>query len=54
MKMSRKLYDEVAGLCMALSGFHRGCMTVWFLVGNGRMDYGDYYWGLYTDYYSDA
>ena len=25
--------------------------TVWFLVGNGGMDYGDYYWGLYRDYY---
>ena len=25
--------------------------TVWFLVGNGGLDYGDYYWGPYTDYY---
>ena len=28
-------------------------MTVWFLVGNGAMDYGDYYWGVYRDYYRD-
>ena len=26
-------------------------VSVWFLVGNGGMDYGDYYWGLYRDYY---
>ena len=26
-------------------------VTVWFLVGNGGMDYGDYCWGLYRDYY---
>ena len=28
-------------------------VTVWFLVGNGGMDYGDYYGGLYRDYYRD-
>ena len=29
-------------------------MTVWFLVGNGGMDIGDYYyWGVYRDYYRD-
>ena len=28
-------------------------VTVWFLVGNGGMDYGDYYEGLYRDYYRD-
>ena len=28
-------------------------VTVWFLVGNGGMDYGDYCWGLYRDYYRD-
>ena len=22
--------------------------AVWFVVGNGGMGYGDYYWGLYT------
>ena len=27
--------------------------TVWFLVGNGGMDYGDYYWGLYKDCHRD-
>ena len=27
--------------------------SVWFLVGNGDMDYGDYYGGLYRDYYRD-
>ena len=27
--------------------------TVWFLVRNGRMDYGDYHLGLYRDYYRD-
>ena len=27
--------------------------TVWFLVGNGGMDYGDYYWGFYRDYFWD-
>ena len=27
--------------------------TVRFLVGNGGMDYGDDYWGLYRDYYRD-
>ena len=27
--------------------------TVWFLVGNGGMDYGDYSWGLYRDWYRD-
>ena len=26
---------------------------VWFLVGNGAMGYGDYYWVLYRDYYRD-
>ena len=26
---------------------------VWFLVGNGGMDYGNYYWGVYRDYYRD-
>ena len=26
--------------------------TVWFLVGNGGMGYGDHYWGLYRGYYS--
>ena len=25
--------------------------AVWFLVGNGGMGYGDYYWGLFRDYY---
>ena len=29
------------------------CPTVWFLVGNGGMCYGDYYWGTYRDYYRD-
>ena len=28
-------------------------LSFWFLVGNGGMDYGDYYWGLYRDYYRD-
>ena len=28
-------------------------LTVWFLVGNGGMHHGDYYWGLYRDYYRD-
>ena len=28
-------------------------VTVWFLVGNGGMDYGDYYGGIYRDYYRD-
>ena len=28
-------------------------MSVWFLAGNGGIDYGDYYWGLYRDYYRD-
>ena len=27
--------------------------AVWFLVGNGGMDYGDYFWGLYRDYSRD-
>ena len=27
--------------------------SVWFLVGNGGMDYGDCYWGLYRGYYRD-
>ena len=27
--------------------------TVWFLVGNGGMGYGDYYWGLDRGYYRD-
>ena len=31
---------------------HHG-LSVWFLVGNGGMDYGDYYWGEYRDYYRD-
>ena len=25
----------------------------WGLVGNGGLDYGDYYWGAYRDYYRD-
>ena len=29
-------------------------MTVWFLVGNGGMDIGDYYWGVYRDYYRET
>ena len=32
---------------------HHILKTVWFLVGNGGMDYEDYYWGLYGDYYRD-
>ena len=32
---------------------HRPLPSVWFLVGNGGMDYGDYYWGLYRGYYRD-
>ena len=28
-------------------------ITVWFLVGNGGMSYGHYYWGLYKNYYRD-
>ena len=28
-------------------------LTVWFLVGNGGNDYGDYDWGLCRDYYRD-
>ena len=28
-------------------------LSVWFLVGNGGMGYGDYIWGLYRDYYRD-
>ena len=28
-------------------------LGVWCLVGNGGMDYGDYYWGLYRDYHRD-
>ena len=28
-------------------------MSVWFFVGNGGMDYGDHYCGLYRDYYTD-
>ena len=28
-------------------------MSPWFLVGNGGMDCGDSYWGLYRDYYRD-
>ena len=31
-----------------MSGF-----SAWFLVGNGGIDYGDYYWGLYRDYYKN-
>ena len=27
--------------------------AVWFLVGNGGMGYGDYYWGLYRRYHRD-
>ena len=27
--------------------------SLWFLVGNGGTDYGDYYWGSYRDYYGD-
>ena len=52
------------GLCC---GLMQGCLsvcwqpsfqsghssTVWLLVGNGGMDYGDYYCGLYRDYYID-
>ena len=36
-----------------LEGFRVLSMTVWFLVGNGGMDYGDHYWGLCRDYYRD-
>ena len=28
-------------------------MSVWFLAGNGGIDIGDYYWGLYRDCYRD-
>ena len=27
--------------------------TVWFLVGNGELDFGDHYWGLNRDYHRD-
>ena len=37
----------------AFSGEATACRawrtTVWCLVGNGGMDIGDYYWGLYRD-----
>ena len=29
-------------------------MNLTFLVGNGGMEDGDYYWELYRDYYRDA
>ena len=45
----------VAGL--ELEGFqligHGRPSSPWCLVGNGGMCYGDYYWGLYRDYYRD-
>ena len=28
-------------------------LTVWCLVGNGGIEYGDYHWGLYRDYCRD-
>ena len=28
----------------------RAAAAVWFLVGNGGMGYGGYYWALYGDY----
>ena len=30
-----------------------GGLSVWCLVGNWGMDYGDSYWGLYKGYYRD-
>ena len=36
-------------------GWRLSCSkTPWCLVGNGGMDIGDYYWGLYRDYYRDS
>ena len=29
-------------------------ITVWFLLGNGGMGCGDYYWGLCRDYYNGS
>ena len=34
-------------------GLRVSIVPVWCLVGNGGMDYGDYYWGLYRGYYRD-
>ena len=32
------------------SGKQHSVQAVWLLVGNGGLDYGDYYWGLHNDY----
>ena len=37
----------------SIRGLRVSIVPVWFLVGNGGMDYGDYHWGLYRDYYRD-
>ena len=41
-----------------MKGYYKGSIRVsivpvWFLVGNGGMDSGDYCWGFYRDYYRD-
>ena len=34
----------------SIRGLRVSIGPVWFLVGNGGLDYGDYYWGLCRDY----
>ena len=36
----------------SMRGLRVSIVPVWFLVGNGGMDYGDY-WGIYRDYHRD-
>ena len=38
---------------LAIKDFRLRNYPVWFLVRNRGMGYGDYYWGLYRDYYRD-
>ena len=51
--LNPKLYSSPQAHVPSSENASDASSTVWFLVGNGGMDYGDYYWGFYRDYYRD-
>ena len=48
-----QITPEQSRILKALSPTEVAQNSVWFLVGNAGMDYGDYYWGLKRDYERD-
>ena len=50
---SPEVTDGDERLAGALLKLLQEALTIGSLVGNGGMDYGDYFWRLYRDYYRD-